>query len=356
MGNDAIVLQEIMSQPEVWAATRQRLVASRDPLQELLFSQCWDTILYAGSGSSHYLAVAAATLHQQLTGQRSRGVPSSEVALFPKSVYPDVLGAQVLLVAISRSGETSEALWAVDRQRRRGQAVLALTARPGSPLAEQADVAIVAAEADERGVPQTRAFSSLYLAAQYVSGLVADAPDLLDALAQLPAAGRSVLERHAGFLAQIAGGDWARVIFLGSGPYYGLACEGMLKLKEMALAWSEAYHFLEFRHGPISLVDERTLVVGLLSDRALEAERDVLAHVRKLGGRTLAIVERAEAGEGETYSISLDSALRRALTCPLVLLPLQLFAYHRAVSRGLDPDRPRHLEQAVVLAEAVGGP
>lgn len=356
MAEESTVLHEIMSQPEVWSATRQRLEAAREPLQELLFSQCWDTILFTGCGSAHYLSLAATSLHQQLTGQRSRGVPASEVAFFPASVYPDDPTAQVLLVAISRSGETSETLWAVDRQRERGQAVLGLTCRGESPLAGRADVAVVVAQADEVSVPQTRAFTSLYQAAQYVSGLVADSKELLDALARLPAMGRAVLERHAGFAAQLGGMEWERVIFLGSGPYYGLACEAMLKLKEMALGWSEAYHFAEFRHGPISLVDERTLVAGLLSDTALAAERDVLADVRRLGGRTLAIADTPEAGEGETYTIDLASGLPELARGALYLLPLQLFAYHQARARGLDPAHPRHLQQAVVLAGAASGP
>ncbi len=350
MANDAIVLQEIMSQPEVWAATYGRLGVSRERLQELLFSQCWDTILFAGCGSTHYLSLAAASLHQLMTGQRSRGVPSSELALFPAGIYPDNPTAQVLLVAASRSGETSETLWAVDRQRERRQAVLGLTCRPGGTLAKRADLAIVVAEADEQSVPQTRAFTSLYLATQYVSGLVADDTRFLEELAHLPARGRTLLERSAGQMAELGGMPWERVIFLGSGPYYGLACEGMLKLKEMALDWSEAYHFHELRHGPMSLVDEHTLVVGLLSDTAEEDERAVLADVRRLGGRTLAVADTPGAGADETYALDLGSGLSERARAALYLPPLQLFAYHRARARGLDPDRPRHLEQAVVLA------
>ena len=67
-----------------------------------------------------------------------------------------------------------------------------------------------------------------------------------------------------------------RFFFLGSGPFYGLACEAMLKLKEMSLSYAEPYHFLEFRHGPMSMVDARTLVVGLLSDTGLTEEIRVL--------------------------------------------------------------------------------
>ena len=349
MADKSIVLEEIMSQPQVWSSTWQRLEGNRDRLTELLASQCWDGILFTGCGSTYYLSLAAANLHQQMTGQRARGAPASEVGLFPAGVYADV-DTQVLLVAISRSGETTETLWAVDKQHERKQAVLGITCRGESPLARRADLALVISEADEASVAQTRAFTSLYIATQYMSGLVAGDEPFVDSLSRLPSRLETVLQRHGEFMGQVAAGDWERVIYLGSGPYYGLACEAMLKLKEMSLSWSEAYHFLEFRHGPISLVDDRTLVIGLVSDTAEDAERAVLADVRKLGGRTLAIAETPGAGADETYAVDLGSGLNERARAALHLPLLQLFAFHRARARGLDPDRPRHLQQAVVLA------
>ena len=343
------VAQEIASQPEAWEATWQRLQAERQALSRLIFSQCWDGWVFAGCGSTHYLSLAAARLHQQFTGQRAWGAPSSEIVLFPAGVYPDAPGQQVLLVAVSRSGETTETLSALDAHHRRGLPVLAVSCQGESTLVQGSDGAFVAEEAREVSVPQTRSFTSMLLATQYLAGLVADDRSFLSALEQLPAHGRTILDGYDGLLARVAQGDWQRAIFLGSGAYYGLACEGMLKLKEMALGWSEAYHFLEFRHGPLSLVDDRTLVIGLVSDTAAEAERAVLADVRALGGLTLVIGEGRLAEEAASYPVRLDSGLPELARGPLLLLPLQLLALHRAQARGLDPDRPRHLRQAVVL-------
>jgi len=348
--NESTVRHEIASQPEVWAATWRRLQDSRDTLSKLLFSECWDAVYFAGCGSTHYLSLAAANLHQQLTGQRTRGVPSSEVALFPAGAYPDVMGQRILLVAISRSGETTETLRAVARHHERQMPVLAITCHGDSPLARQSEAVFAAEEAREESVPQTRSFTSMYLAAQFVAGLTGDDQVFLAALEQLAARGRDVLECSAGPAARAGDLDWERVIFLGSGAYYGLACEAMLKLKEMALGWSEAYHFLEFRHGPISLVDDRTLVVGLLSDTAAGAERAVLGDVRALGGQTLVVGEHLSAAEPASFAIPLDSGLPELARGALYLLPLQLLAYSRARARGLDPDRPRHLQRAVVMA------
>ena len=346
MAEGQVIRDEIESQPGVWMATWRELLQSRERLSALLFSQCWDGILFVGCGSTYYLSLAAASLHQQVTGQKTQASPSSEVVLFPAGVYPDVR-QMVLMVAVSRSGETTETLQAAEEHHRRGMPVLAITCDGDSRLAGLAEAAFACEEAREQSVPQTRSFTSMYLAAQYLSGLVAADDTYLAALEALSEHGRDVLRRSADLALSLAGQNWQRAVFLGSGPYYGLACEAMLKLKEMALAWSEAYHFPEFRHGPISLVDEQTLVVGMLSDTAAEAEQAVLEEVSRLGGQTLAVGERV-APETAQQALSLESGLPELARGPLLLLPLQLLAYHRALEQGLDPQRPRHLRQVVV--------
>ena len=139
-----------------------------------------------------------------------------------------------------------------------------------------------------------------------------------------------------------------RIVFLGSGINYGLACEAMLKMKEMSLTPAEAFHFLEFRHGPKSVVSPGTLVVGLLDDAAREHEVLVLAEMRELGASTMAISTGKETLPVD-FHIALQSGVDyladRVLTLPL----LQLLAYYRAIHKGLNPDRPMNLEAVVRL-------
>lgn len=348
MAKESIVAQEVRSQPRVWEQTWQRLQSARQTLANLVFRECWDAVYFTGSGSSYYLALAAAALHQQLTGQNTRGIPASESALFPGMVYPDAPGQRILLVAFSRSGETTETLLAVEQHQALGQPALGLTCRSNSPLARQCQAALAMEEAGEEAIPQTRAFTSLYLAAQYLAGLVADDQHYLASLERLPALAEDLLERSAEPISQLAQAGWERIFYLGSGPYYGLACEGALKIKEMALTWSEAYHFTELRHGPLALMDGDTLVVGLLSDTAARVEQPILADARELGGLTLALAEQPPANLAR-YTIGLQSGLPELARGPLYVLPLQLLALARAQAARLDPDRPRHLQQAVVL-------
>jgi glucosamine--fructose-6-phosphate aminotransferase (isomerizing) len=175
-------------------------------------------------------------------------------------------------------------------------------------------------------------------------------PDRLDELVALPALGERLMERHQP-LAQSLGEnlDLGQVFFLGSGPRYGLACEAMLKLKEMSLTTSEAYHFLEFRHGPKSMVDERTLVVGLLSDGAREAETAVLNEMKRLGATILILAESGDGLSWADHVVCFESDLPELARLPLHLPILQLYAYNRSVVKGLDPDAPRHLDAVVQL-------
>jgi glucosamine--fructose-6-phosphate aminotransferase (isomerizing) len=172
----------------------------------------------------------------------------------------------------------------------------------------------------------------------------------VDGLAPLPGLGDSLMRRNQS-LAQALGQDLrlSQVFFLGSGPRYGLACEAMLKLKEMSLTTSEAYHFLEFRHGPKSMVDETTLVVGLVSDAAREAETAVLREMKELGATIWILAESGHDLSWADHVVLFESNLPELCRLPLYLPVLQLFAYYRSVGKGLDPDAPRHLDAVVQL-------
>ena len=145
--------------------------------------------------------------------------------------------------------------------------------------------------------------------------------------------------------------DLERIFFLGSGYHYGIANEAMLKMKEMSLTNSEAFHFLEFRHGPMSMATQEALVVGLFSDGARVHEERVLSEMLALGAHTLGL--NCAPISSYEYNISFDDHALPPWALPVLFLPpLQLLAYHRSISKGLDPDNPRNLEAVVSLDSA----
>jgi glucosamine--fructose-6-phosphate aminotransferase (isomerizing) len=340
---------EIGSQPAVWQATLDE-VASR---QEWFFDQLADLartpFVATGCGSTYYLSLAAAATLRG-SGLAAAAAPASELAFFMRQYVPH----DRTLLAISRSGTTTETLWAVERyQRERPHGkVVVITCAPDAPLVERAEVCLIAPRAQEQSIAQTRSFTSMALLIQALAAFLTRDAARLERIRRLPSALAELFER-AGELPRTIGADLGiqRFFFLGSGPLYGMACEAMLKTKEMSCSWAEAYHTLEFRHGPMAVVDADALVVGMISDSAAEAEIEVLQHMKRLGARTLAIAEAAGAYDwsGVDRVIELRSGLdeweRGALYLPLI----QWIAFHRSLAKGLDPDSPVNLTAVVNL-------
>lgn len=332
---------EILSQPEAWSAALAVLREQRQTVLELEPADRFDQILFTGCGSTYYLALAAAALTQELTGLPARALPASELWLYPGSSYTS---SPTLLVAVSRSGETTETLRACQAFLSEGRGdLLTLSCYGDMPLAKMGTLNLVFPSGQEQSVAQTRAFSTLYLGTVALASLWAGRTDLFDSLSRLPEAGRRILKEYAGLAAEL-GGDpvLERFYWLGSGPRQGLACELSLKMKEMSLTHSEPFHFMEFRHGPKSMVTPQTLVIGLRSTRNGLYEAPVLEDMQDLGGRVL---DMAEDGSEVRFGSGLDEAVRNALYLPVG----QLIAFERSLSKGLNPDRPTNLDSVVRL-------
>ena len=255
-------LREIVSQPYGWGKAFAQLDARRAEILAAWAKVQPQQIIVTGCGSTHYLAQTAAALLQTLTGIPTRGVPASEIALFPSQVLyrPE----QTLLLAISRSGTTTETAAAMDKFRGSGgKAVWGITCYPDTPVGQESDFVLLTEMAQEQSIAQTLSFSTMLYTAKGSAALVGqhdiaplgEVPDLCARLIEATYG----LATHWGTESGIE-----QFFFLGSGPLYGIACEAMLKMKEMSITNSEAYHFLEFRHGPKALVDAKTMVVGLL--------------------------------------------------------------------------------------------
>ncbi|MGE5590914.1 MAG: SIS domain-containing protein [Bacillota bacterium] len=326
------------------AAQAKKLIESGTP----------EVCLFAGCGTSYYLSIAAAAFFQELTGMPSRAVPASELILRPDSYL--VKGRKALLVAFSRSGETTETVVAAQFHRSRGSGpVIAVTCNDQDALGQEADLHIPIPGAGDRSVVMTSSFTSMLLAAELLAALTADRREGAEALSRLPGLLRSQLEHQRSF-GESLGRDAShqKFIFLGMAPFFGLASEAMLKLKEMTQVPCEAYSPLEFRHGPISVAEPGTLAVLLGSDRGGRHELDVLRDVRSLGGRTMVVAGEVPDGAAD-LGYAVGSGLPDFVRGPLYMPLMQCLAYYRAMARGQDPDRPQHLNRVVTLDAATLG-
>jgi glutamine---fructose-6-phosphate transaminase (isomerizing) len=336
--------------------------AGRAPAAALDVLAAAERIVITGAGSSYYLAQAAAAAARAILRRPVFAAPLSELLLRPDGVligasggghaagHPEERPAGVEpVVIISRSGSTSEAVSVAERMRAAGHPTLAVTCRDGSPLAALADETLVSPVGDEAAIVMTRSFASMLALLLGVVGRVTGDEQFVADLARLPdrwdeSAAAATVGRRLGAT------DWSRIVVLGGGPSIGIAAEWALKLTETSQIATSAYEPLEFRHGPISVCEPGMLVVALVAGRGAADEVAVVEEAARLGTETWLIARDEAEAKGATGQVSLiGGGLHPAARLPLLAHPGHGLALSLALTRGCDPDAPRHLGQVVIL-------
>ena len=329
--------REIKSQTNAW---RQALDVTR--AVSLPTAADYEQVIFSGCGSTYYLSLAGAALYQELTGCAARAVPAGELLLNSQTILTD---QKTLLVAVSRSGTTTETVKAVEKFKAGKRGEVVVITNYDEVLSRLADVNIVIPMGQEESVAQTRSFASMYVAVTAFCTRGAGRADLLSAMGKLPEVGNWVIGNYEAYARQLGENlNFDRFYFLGSGIRYGLACEANLKMKEMTLTHSEPFHFLEFRHGPMSMVNQNAVLVGLLSDANRIHEAKVLSEMKMLGA-TVAGFGDVEPDADVIFESGIPESVRGVLYLPV----LQLMAFYRSVAKGLNPDRPNNLTAVVKL-------
>lgn len=348
---NSATLNEIMSQPAVWQNTLQNLNSSaafENILKETRTRAAW---LFVGCGTSYYLAEAAAASWSLQTGQRTLALPASEIMLFPDAALLRTPSLQAVI--ISRSGQTSEAVRACDLLRTKYKIpTLGITCTAGSPLEAASDLCLPVLSANEKSMVMTRSFTSMLLSLQHLAARLSGDANFSSSLKSLATHCASLMEPLAQRLEEfVEKHTFSNYVFLGQGPFHGIAREGALKVTEMSCSHGLPFHTLEFRHGPKATVTPDTCLTFLLSQSGNEAERRVLTDMKELGGTVIAVCNRANA------EIQRDSDLvfelraevpEAAMLAPFVI-PSQLLGLYTGIKKGLTPDCPRNLSRVVIL-------
>ena len=273
-----------------------------------------------------------------------------------------VLPSGGLALFISQSGETADTLAALRHARSQGQRIAVVVNVPTSSMAREADLLLPTHAGPEIGVASTKAFTCQLAVLAALAANLARAKgringdeerDIVAHLQETPAALNAALA-HDDQIAEMAHlvAPARDVLYLGRGPYYPMALEGALKLKEISYIHAEGYAAGEMKHGPIALIDEAVPVIVLAPSGPLfEKTVSNMQEVRARGGRIILISDSegiAEAGEGCIATIEMPKV--HPLIAPIVYaVPVQLLAYHAAVLKGTDVDQPRNLAKSVTV-------
>jgi len=333
-----VTLSEIYNQAASCLRTVELAQERSRVFQQFLPLDAFTDIIITGCGSSHHLALCASFAWSEMLARPVAAIASSELAHFPDHYLAH--NAKPLVLAISRSGDTTEVKLAVERLRRDYDTRSLAITTEGNEVAKVCDAGIVFDECLERSVVMTQAFTcilvGLYLLVDGAAGAeraseIEDIPRLINAALRST---ENVVRPVAEDL------DIGRFFFLGSGPMKGLADECALKLTEMALETAFSYRTLEFRHGPKATLNSTDQILIF----PVEAERPhlatLIAEINSTGARVL-VADASRLAFGNSPFESFRPSVYAHVG--------QLLAYWRAAARNLNPDAPRHLARTVLL-------
>lgn len=342
---------EIYSQPQCWRACFQALERSQQLKNLAAKIHPESTSLFIGCGSSYYISQAAAASWQVITGRTARAIPASELLLFPDLVLNHQSRWQPILV--SRSGNSSEVVRAAEYlEKQRDIRTLAISCAHDQPLDLLSSNTLYLLPADEKSVVMTRSFSSMLLGAQALAAEVAGRRDVAEGILTIPDRAQRVLdlvdERIKHFVERYTFADY---VFLGQGPFFGIASEGQLKIKEMSCSYAQVFHTLEFRHGPKAIAGPETLITFLLSESGYDEERKVLEEMKALGATTLVIANQADESvrQNADFLVELNLEAPECVRQVGYLLTCQMLGLYTGLKKGYDIDSPRNLTRAVIL-------
>jgi glucosamine--fructose-6-phosphate aminotransferase (isomerizing) len=314
-----------------------------------------DRIVIAASGTSWHAALVGEYLIEELAQ-----IPV-EVEFAHEFCYRNCpLEKNTVLLVLSQSGETADTLAALREAKRRGHRALAIVNVVGSTIARESDGGIYMHAGPEIGVASTKAFVStitvLSLLAVHLGRLrqlsANRATEILRGLEALPKQLEKILAQNE-VLKKLAK-KYAKAedfFFLGRGYSFPIALEGALKLKEISYIHAEGYSAAEMKHGPIALIDAKTPTVFLVPQDAMYDK--TMANLAMIRARKGPVIALATEGDREIKKVADDVIYLPKTLEPLnpilASVPLQLFAYHIAVARGCDVDKPRNLAKSVTV-------
>jgi glucosamine--fructose-6-phosphate aminotransferase (isomerizing) len=356
------MLKEICEQPETVQRTlRGRLIENEGVARlnglNLTAEDCAGIrrIVIVACGTSWHAALVGRHLIEEIARIPVAVEYASE---YRHRVQLEVPGT--LAIAISQSGETADTLEAMRAAAGAGCRVLGIVNVVGSTIAREADGGIYLHAGPEIGVASTKAFTSqvvaLALFALYLGrqrGMTASAgrefarqliklPELVGCTLQIEEQVKAIAEEYA---------DAGNFLYLGRGVNFPVALEGALKLKEISYIHAEGYPAAEMKHGPIALITPDMPVVCVApKDEVYQKVVSNMQEVKARGGKIIAVTTEGNGNLGALVTHQLRVPLTAPLLTPVItVLPLQLLAYHIAVLRGCDVDRPRNLAKSVTV-------
>ncbi|MBL8539622.1 MAG: glutamine--fructose-6-phosphate transaminase (isomerizing) [Betaproteobacteria bacterium] len=355
--------KEIFEQPGAVANTLEMVLNASSISPQLFGTQAADVlsktegVLILACGTSYHAGLVARYWIESVAG-----LPCTVEIASEYRYRQSVPNPHQLVVTISQSGETADTLAALQHAKALGHRhSIAICNVPESALIRQSDLRFLTRAGPEIGVASTKAFTTQLAVLVLLTMVLAklrhrlsaeQERDLIVALRHLPTALQHVLGVESGVRAWSERfAEKQHALFLGRGVHYPIAMEGALKLKEISYIHAEAYPAGELKHGPLALVDRNMPVIAIApNDALIEKLKSNLQEVRARGGELYVFADQgSRVAEGDGLHVIRLSDHAGLLSPILHTVPLQLLAYHAALQKGTDVDKPRNLAKSVTV-------
>ena len=358
-GYEHFMLKEIHEQPDVVKNTINSFlnndIISFDNLNKKILKDI-EQIYIVACGSTYHVGVCAGYIIEDLAKVPVRVDIASEFRY-----RNPLLKEKELVIIISQSGETADSLAALREAKKKGIKTLAIVNVVGSSIAREADYVLYTLAGPEIAVATTKAFSTQLITMYLFAIELANAKkqinsekykELIKEIKLLPDKIKDILDNSTKSIQKISEklSSVKDAFYIGRGLDYAISLEGSLKLKEVSYIHSEAYAAGELKHGTISLIENNTLVIGIITqDEIYEKTISNLTEVKSRGGFILTVSpNKIDVSKVSDYKINIPET-NKYFYPSLMVIPLQLLSYYISVSKGVDVDKPRNLAKSVTV-------
>lgn len=338
---------EILEQPDCWASSIRLYNKERETLiwiKKMRFEQ----IVFIGCGASYAAAMVGSWMFREIGKANAIAYPASELVVSEN--LPFDIRRRTLVIAISKSGETDEVAWAMNRLRKikPDQPIILITCNGDSKLIDKATKSIITNMAMDDGIIAIKSFSTMLYVIALIAAAIGGKGKLLQELSKLPKM-IDIRKYHDAVSKMRKLSDVKSATFCGTGLNLGLAQYGSLIIKEMSLTPTNYLQTLEVRHGHFVTASPTSLFVYLLSEHAKEVQLEAMHDAAKMRAQIFLIAEDiSEMVEaGVEYAIKLKTGLSPYSQIFCTIPIIQLISFQHAIRKGMNPDKPKHLTETV---------
>lgn len=339
-------IREILRQPKAFEMVEKQFDSFKKVIDEA-FTNDFDEVIFLGCGTSFYLASTLASYFEKFNDISAKFVASYEFFLNTDSyIKPN---KQYLIVPITRVASTTETFKAVKKGKEFANVKsLAITCDEYSY--EFNDYVLYIKDMFEESIVMTSSYSTMLYTGMYMSIVASGVKNVEENLRKLGSASAQFVEKANATIAEFAKSvtDLKVFIGLGTGASYGLGGEASIKVKEMCLIPTEVFSTLEYRHGPISIADEKTVFGVFVEDNCTSESVALIKELKALNSKVLAFGNITKE-IAEICDLSFADVLDNSTSLPAMIIPLQLLGAYISIEKGLNPDVPRGLSKAVIL-------